>query len=323
MRCFLPALGCWCVAYAADAPKPAPSALDGLAEAAAAAEQQSQATLDGGSTIGLIPLSAPSAPRTIMQFAAGFFREEDAKLQPPLPVKVAGLAGVLPQLKTAGATHVIALSHEGAGDVEYVRFVALGDFTSAALASLEKAGLGRRDAEGAFELAAYVDGKEMSAGLNLPPLPVARLTQMARQLAAESDCTVDVVALASRDAARSFEDALKEAFTEEGEAAAKTELPSKARQLSAQLPELRTMGASHLIVTAFQNRRGADVVLVVAKGIRDADSQAKVTARFGAHAAADGSLILARWVDGEEKGGAEAPSAAKAEAPPVRRGKFR
>lgn len=323
MRRAILVLGFCHAAIGAESPKTAGSTLDGLASVALAAEEQKQASLDGGSTIGFIPLASPSAARSVAQFAAGFFREEDAKIQPPLPSKVVGLGGLLPQLKAAGATHVIALSHDEGGEADYVRFLALGDFSAATFAAAEKAGWGRRHAEGALELAAYKDGKELGAAATLPALPIVRLAQMARQLAAETDCSVDIIALASPEAARSFDEALREAFAEEGETPAKVELPAKARQLAGQLAELKALGATHVVVTAFQNRRGSDVVLVVAKGFRDAETSAKAQARLGARLAPDGSLTLARWIDGEERGIADAAGAAKNEPASGKRAKFR
>lgn len=308
---------------AAEATKPLVSPLDGLAEAAKATEDEKQAALDGGSTIGFIPLSSATAAKTLGQYLTGFFRDEDAKGPTEIPKKAQRLVALLPELKAAGATHLIAMSHEGAGEAEYVRFLAIGSFTSASVAKLEAAGLGRRTADGSLDLVAFKDGDELTSATALPPLPIVRLTQMAHQLAAETDCAVDIIPLASKDAVASYDEALREAFVEEGQPLDKAEVPAHAIKLAAGFPALKTLGASHIIVTAFQNAKGADIVLVVAKGEFTEEAQAKAKALLGVRMSSDSTLVLARWVDGEERGGAEVAPAlgAKTERPMLERRK--
>jgi hypothetical protein len=305
----------------AEPAKPAPSPLDGIAEAAQATEEQKQAVLDGGSTIGLIPVNSATAARTLNQYLQGFFRDEDAKGPVEVPKKAQAVVQLLPELKAAGASHLIAMSHE-AGEVEYLRFLAVGNFTPASVAKLESAGLGKLGADGAFEIIAFKDAEEIPAGTRLPALPIARLSAMAKQLASETDCCVDIVALASKDAATSYEDALKEAFAEEGQSLAQAEVPARARQLAAAFPALKSVGAAHVIVTAFQNQRGSDIVLVVAKGQFTPEVQAKAKAAWGAINANETTIVLGRWVDGEEKG-AGAAATAPAPAPKLERPFFR
>ncbi len=306
---------------AADASKAPASPLDGLADAAKTAEDEKQAALDGGSTIGFIPVGSTTAARTLGQYLVGFFRDEDPKAPVVVPKKAQQVVTLLPELKAAGATHLIAMAHEGAGEVEYVRFLAIGDFTPASVAKLEAAGWGRRTAEGSFDLVAFKDGEELPASVTLPALPVARLTQMAQQLASETDCAVDIVSLAAKDAVASYEEALKEAFVEDGQPLDKAEVPARARQFGASFASLKAMGASHIVVTAFQNLRGADIVLVVAKGQFNEEAQGKAKATLGVRMATENTLVLARWVDGEEKGAAEAQgqTAGKSEHPMLER----
>lgn len=294
---------------AADATKAPASPLDGLADAAKATEEEKQAALDGGSTIGFIPVNSTTAAKTLGQYLVGFFRDEDSKGPVIVPKKAQQVVTLLPELKAAGATHLIAMCHEGAGDVEYVRFLAIGSFTPAALAKLEAAGMGKRTADGSFDLVAFKDGEELPTSVTLPPLPVARLTQMAQQLATETDCAVDIISLAAKDAAASYDEALREAFVEEGQPLEKAEVPAHAQKLAATFPTLKAIGGSHVIVTAFQNAKGADIVLVVAKGQFNEEAQGKAKATLGVRLASENTLVLARWVDGEEKGSAEAQAA--------------
>jgi len=292
--------------FAAEPAKPAASPLDGIAEVAKDSEEAQQATLDGGSTIGFIPLGSPIAAKTLGQYLAGFFRDEDAKGPTEIPKKAQRIVQLLPELKAAGATHLIALSHEGTGGTEYIRFLAIGSLSPEAAAKLEPAGWGKPRVDGSWDLAAFKDGEELPAGTPLPPLPIVRLSQMAKQLAAEADCAVDIVPLAAKEAVASYEEAVREAFAEEGQPLDKVELPAHARQVAALFPALNAMGASHVVVTAFQNPRGADIVLVVAKGVFAPEAQAKAKTTLGVRAATETTLVLGRWVDGEEKGVGEA-----------------
>jgi hypothetical protein len=294
---------------AADATKAPASPLDGLADAAKATEEEKQAALDGGSTIGFIPVNSPTAAKTLGQYLAGFFRDDDSQGPVVVPKKVQYLVTLLPELKVAGATHLIAMCHQGAGDVEYVRFLAIGNFTPASLAKLEAVSLGRRTADGSFDLVAFKDGEELPAAVPLPALPVARLAQMAQQLASETDCAVDIIPLASKDAVVSYDEALREAFVEDGQPLDKAEVPPRALKLATTFPALKAIGGSHVIVTAFQNTKGADIVLVVAKGQFTEEAQGKAKATLGVRMASENTLVLARWVDGEEKGSTEAQAA--------------
>lgn len=284
-------------------PAPAAGALDGLAEAARDAADPREAVLDGGSTIGLIPLGSATAARTLHLYLEGFFRDDDAKGAPVvIPAKAARCLERLADYRAAGATHLILLYHDGAGEVEYVRLLLVGRFTADTLARLEAAGLGRRGAEGSFELAAYKDAEEVPADAKLPALPVARLAQMANQLASETDCAVDIVALARKDAAESYLEAVKEAFAEEGQAPAQAVVPARAAQVPGAFPFLRAQGATHVVVTAFQNLKGADIVLVVAKGAFSPEALAKLRATYNPRVSNETTVVLQRWVDGEEKG---------------------
>jgi hypothetical protein len=312
----------WSLVVAAAEPAKAPnSPLDGLAEAAKSTDDEKQAAVDGGSTIGFIPVGSPTAAKSLGQYLVGFFRDEDSKGPVVVPKKALQVVNLLPELKAAGATHLIAMSHEGAGEVEYVRLLAIGNFTSVSVAKLEAAGLGKRTAEGSFDLVAFKDGDELAPSVVLPALPIPRLTQMAQQLAAEVDCSVDIIPLASKDAVASYEEALKEAFVEDGQPLDKADVPPHAQKLSAGFPTLKAMGATHVVVTTFQNAKGADIVLVVAKGQFTEETQAKAKATMGLRVATENTLVLARWVDGEEKGAAEAQpaSAGKSEHPMLER----
>jgi hypothetical protein len=281
-----------------------------LPEVARDASDPREAILDGGSTIGLIPLGSPTAARSLRQYLEGFFRDEDARGSPVLiPSKAARCLERLADYRGAGATHLILLYHDGVGDVEYVRLLLVGRFNEDGLARLEAAGLGHRGAEGAFELCAFKDGAEVPGDVKLPALPVARLTQMVQQLAAESDCAVDFVALARKDAAESYLEAVKEAFAEEGQAPEQAVVPSRALQVPGAFAFLRAQGATHVVVTAFQNQRGADIVLIVAKGVFGPEALAKLRATYSPRVSNETTVVLQRWVDGEEKG---APAATPA-----------
>jgi hypothetical protein len=293
---------------AADQAKPVASPLDGLADAAKATEEEKQAALDGGSTIGFIPVSSTTAAKTLGLYLTGFFRDEDSKGPVIIPKKAQQVVSLLPELKAAGATHLIAMSHEGAGDVEYVRFLAVGKFTTASVAKLTAAGLGKLTPDGSFDLVAFKDGGELGPSVTLPALPVARLAQMAQQLAAETDCAVDIIPLASKDALTSYDEAIREAFVEEGQPLAKADIPAHALKIPTSFSTLKSMGATHVIVTAFQNIKGADIVLVVAKGQFTEEAQAKAKTTLSARLTSESTLVLARWVDGEEKGTTEAQS---------------
>lgn len=293
---------------AADQAKPVASPLDGLADAAKTTEEEKQAALDGGSTIGFIPINSTTAAKTLGLYLVGFFRDEDSKGPVIVPKKALQVVNLLPELKAAGATHLIAMSHEGAGDVEYVRFLAIGKFTSASVAKLVAAGLGKLTPDGSFELVAFKDGDELGPSVTLPALPITRIVQMAQQLAAETDCAVDIIRLASKDALTNYDAAIREAFVEEGQALSKADVPAHALKIPASFATLKAMGATHVIVTAFQNTKGADIVLVVAKGQFAEDAQAKAKTTLGVRNANESNLVLARWVDGEEKGTAEAQS---------------
>jgi len=305
---------------AAEQAKPLASPLDGLADAAKATEEEKQAALDGGSTIGFIPVNSTTAAKTLGLYLTGFFRDEDSKGPVIIPKKAQQVVSLLPELKAAGATHLIAMSHEGAGDVEYVRFLAVGKFTTASVAKLTAAGLGKLTPDGSFDLVAFKDGDELGPSVTLPALPVARLTQMAQQLASETDCAVDIIPLASKDALTSYDEAIREAFVEEGQALAKADIPAYALKIPASFSALKSMGATHVIVTAFQNTKGADIVLVVAKGQFTGEAQAKAKTTLSARLTSESTVVLARWVDGEEKGTTEAQSTstAKTERPAER-----
>jgi len=305
---------------AADQAKPLASPLDGLADAAKATDEEKQAALDGGSTIGFIPVNSATAAKTLNLYLIGFFRDEDSKGPVIVPKKAQQVVNLLPELKAAGASHLIALSHEGANDVEYVRFLAIGKFTAASVAKLVAAGVGKLTPDGSFDMVAFKDGEELGASVTLPALPIARIAQMAQQLAVETDCAVDIIPLASKDALASYEEAIREAFVEEGQALEKAEVPGHAQKIPASFPVLKAMGATHVIVTAFQNIKGTDIVLVVAKGQFSEETQAKAKTTLSARMTSESTLVLARWVDGEEKGAAEAqsPSTAKSERPAER-----
>ena len=283
---------------------------EALPEVARDSADPRDAILDGGSTVGLIPLGSSTAARSLRQYLEGFFRDEDARGAPvAIPPKAARCLERLADFRSAGATHLVLLYHDGIGDAGFVRLLLIGRFTDEGLARLEAAGLGRRGAEGSFELCAFNEGAEVPGDAKLPALPVARLTQMAYQLAAETDCAVDTVALARKDAAESYLEAVKEAFAEEGQAPEQAVVPSRASQVPGAFAFLRAQGATHVVVTAFQNQKGADVVLIVAKGAFGPEALAKLRATYSPRVSNETTVVLQRWVDGEEKG---APAATPA-----------
>jgi hypothetical protein len=70
-----------------------------------------------------------------------------------------------------------------------------------------------------------------------------------------------------------------------------------------------------VLVIAFQNAKGSDVVLLQAKGVFTPESQARAKAELNARNATETTITLARFVDGEERGAGEpgAPGEKKAE----------
>ncbi len=297
---------------------PAAGALEGLASAARDASDPRDAILDGGSTIGMIPLGSPTAARNLHLYLEGFFRDDEANRSPVIiPPQAARCLERLADYRAAGATHLILLYHDGAGEVEYVRLLLVGLFTEDGLTKLEAAGLGRRGVDGSFELAAFKDAEEVAADAKLPVLPIARLTQMANQLASETDCAVDIIALARKDAAECYLEAVKEAFAEEGQLPAQALIPARASQVPAAFPFLRNQGATQVVVTAFQNLKGSDVVLVVAKGSFSPEALAKLRATYNPRVSNETTIVLQRWVDGEEKGGTASAPASPASKPAV------
>ncbi len=287
---------------AADTPAIAakPSILDGITESA----QASEAILDGGSTIGLIPLSNANAGKILTQYLQGFFQDDTARSETKLPASALNAIAHLNDFRVAGATHIIALYHDGGGETEFVRLAAIGAMTPATMSKLEAAGLGRAGVEGSFDVLAFKDAKEIPANPPLPALPIGRLSLMAGQLAKESDCNVDIIPLSRKDAVESYNDALKEAFSDDGQSSEAIVIPARARQLAAAFPQLAQLGTSHLTVIAFQNPRGADVVLVVGKGNFSPENQAKAKTDLNALKVSETSLTLARFVDGDEPGAA-------------------
>ncbi len=291
---------------AADAPpQPTPliksGILDGITETAKASEQ----ILDGGSTIGLIPLSSANSGKILAQYLQGFFRDEAAKFETKIPASAANVISHLNELKAAGATHIIALYHDGGGETEYVRLVAIGAIAPAMISKLESAGLGRRGVDGSFDVLAFKDAQEIPLTSPLPTLPIGRISQMAGQLAKDTDCAVDIIPLSRKDAPDSYNEALVEAFTEDGQTPEKVIIPAHARQLPTNFPQLAKLGASHVLVIAFQNAKGADIVLILGKGSFSAENQAKAKTDLAARNATETTLTLARFVDGEERGASE------------------
>ena len=277
------------------------AALKGLTDAATASEEAKGATLDGGSTIGFIPLKSPTAAKTLQQYYQGFFRDDDTN--PPtieIPKKAQQLLGRMNDFKASGATHLIAIYHDTVEEEEYVRLLLIGNFTPAAYERLEAAGLGHRGENNSFNIISFKDGQEIEDTSKLPPLPVLRLTQMAGRLASESDCAVDIVPLARKDAIQSYEEALKEAFAEDGQLPQNAVVPARARQLEQTFGNLKSFGATHVIVTAFQNAKGADIVLVVANGNFSAESQAEAKKLYNLKITSETTLVMGRWVDGED-----------------------
>jgi hypothetical protein len=275
--------------------------LNGIAEAAQASEEAKQASLDGGSTIGFIPLTSPTAAKTLQQYYQGFFRDDDTN--PPtieVPKKAMEVLSHLADYKAAGATHLIAICHDNENEEEYVRLILIGNFKPAAYDRLEASGLGHRGEDNSFIITSFKDGKEISSDAKLPPLPIARLTQMAGRLASESDCAVDIIPLARKDAVQAYEDALKEAFAEDGQPPQMAVVPARARQLEQAFPTLKSFGATHIIVTSFQNLKGSDIVLVVANGSFTADAQAEAKKLYALKNASETTLVIGRWVDGDD-----------------------
>jgi hypothetical protein len=291
------------LAAAANPPSPLVQSglLDGITESAKASDE----ILDGGSCIGLIPIGSPTAQKILTQYFQGFFRDEAAKFPNKIPPSAEKSIARLNEIKGAGASHVIALYHDNGGETDFVRLTAIGNFTPAMLGRLEAAGLGRRGPEGSFDMLAFKDTAEVPLTSTLPPLPIARIAQMANQLAKDNDCAIDIVALKRKDANESYNEALLEAFTEEGQAPGTGAAPPKAKQISALFPQLIKMGASHVIVIAFQNPKGADIVVVLAKGTFSPESQARAKAELGARNSTESTITLARFVDGEERGAGE------------------
>ena len=307
MRIILPML--WsCLLAAAEpvvkapaSPPPGSGLLEGIAEAAKTADE----ALDGGSTIGLIPVGSPAAQKVLPQYFQGFFRDSAVSYPNKIPPSAEKAIARIGELKDSGATHVVALYHESGDESEFVRLIAIGNFSTTALAKLEAAGLGHRGPEGSFEILAFKDAKQLPATSSLPALPLARLALMAGQLAKENDCAVDIIPLRRNDAISAYNEALMEAFAEDGQAPGTATVPRRAGQLGASFPQLISLGASHAMVIAFQNAKGADIVLVLAKGAFTPENQAKAKAELGARNASDNTVTLARFVDGEERGTSE------------------
>lgn len=265
------------------------------------------ALLDRGSSMGFIPLASPAAARDLRLYLEGFFRDESAKGSVVIPRKALRCGEHLADFRAAGATHLVMLYHAGDAETEYLRILLLGPLTEEGMARLESAGLGRRGAAGSFELVAFKDDEEQAASVVLSPLPVARLAAFAQQVAAESSGSVDLIDLTSKDAPEHYLEALREAFAEEGQPPEKAEVPPRAQQVVAALPFLRAQGATQLVLTAHQNAKGADIVLIVAKGAFSAEAQARLRATYNPRVLDDGSVLLQRWVDGEDRA-APAPS---------------
>jgi len=92
----------------------------------------------------------------------------------------------------------------------------------------------------------------------------------------------------------------------------------RARQIEQAFPTLKTFGATHIIVTAFQNLKGSDIVLVVANGNFTADAQAEAKKLYNLKVTSETSLVMGRWVDGEDAlvNSTATPKAASAERRP-------
>ncbi len=305
----------WSCLLAAAEPSVNPPAKSGLLDSIAESAKASDEALDGGSTIGLIPVGSPAAQKVLTQYFQGFFRDNAVNYPNKIPPSSEKAIARIGELKGTGATHVVAVYHENGEESDFVRLIAIGDFPSTMLAKMEADGLGHRGTEGSFEILAFKDGKELPATAALPPLPVARISLMAAQLAKENDCAVDIIPLRRNDANGSYDEALREAFAEDGQAPGTATVPRRAGQLGASFPQLISLGASHAMVIAFQNAKGADIVLVLAKGAFTPENQAKAKAELGARNASDNTVTLARFVDGEERGAGEpgAPGEKKAE----------
>jgi len=284
----------------APGPQPSPLVKSGLLDGVVDSTKASDEVLDGGSSIGLIPIASPSAQKILTQYFQGFFRDDAAKFPNRIPPSAEKAIARINEIKGAGATHLVALFHDSGGETEYVRLTAIGNFSADMLTRLESAGLGRRGHEGSFDMLAFKDAKEVSLASGLPTLPIQRISQMAVQLAKDTDCSVEIVPLSRKDAAESFNEALLDAFTEEGQPAAQAVVPARARQLAGVFPQLSKLGASHVMVIAFQNPKGADIALILAKGAFAPENQAKAKAELGARNTTETTLTLARFVDGEE-----------------------
>ena len=272
-----------------------------IAPGRAAAVDARDAVLDRGSSLGFIPLSSPAAGRDLRLYLEGFFRDEAAKGPVVIPRKALQCGEHLAEFRAAGATHILLVYHSGDADAEHLRILLLGSLTEEGMARLESAGLGHRGSAGSFELLAYKDDEEQGGSTPLASLPIARLTTLALQIAAESSGSVDLIDLASKDAAENYLEALREAFAEEGQPPEKAAVPPRAQQVVGALPFLRAQGATQLVVTAHQNAKGADIVLIVAKGAFTAEAQARLRAVYNPRVMDEASVLLQRWVDGEDK----------------------
>lgn len=292
-----------CVLTAAEPAAPAPASA--AAKSATAAAKGHDEVLDGGSFIGLIPISSPAIQKILTQYFQGFFRDSAANFPNGIPPTAEKAIAMIGRLKDSGATHVFALYHEDGDENEFVRLVAIGDLPEQTLAKLEADGIGRRGQQGSFDLIAFKDAKELPLNAALPALPIARISQMASQLAKDNDCSIDLIALKRNDAPDAYHEALMEAFAEEGQAPGNATVPRRAGQIAAAFPKLIALGADQVLVIAFQNAKGSDVVLVLAKGTFTPEKQAQAKAELGARNATETTITLARFVDGEERGAGE------------------
>jgi hypothetical protein len=272
------------------------------AEPAPPSPESREDILDRGASLGFIPLASPAAGHDLGLYLEGFFRDDAGKVPAAIPAKARRLADHLTEYRAAGATHLVFVYQEDEAEAEHLRLLLLGDFGEDAQRRLEGAGLGRRGAAGSFELLACKDGEEAVGAASWPPLPIARLAALAEKVAPASSGSVDFIDLRRKDAPEACLEALREAFAEDGQPPEKADVPPRARQLVEAIPFLRTQGARQLVVTAHQNAKGADVVLVVAQGAFAPDVQVRLRAMFASHGTEDGVVVLRRWVDGEEKG---------------------
>ena len=203
-------------------------------------------------------------------------------------------------LQKSGASHVVIYYHEGKGDVEYVRVIALGAFSAKANKPAPD-DLIQQYGQGYATLGTWKDAEEVAVDAALPPLPIDKLTALARQLATTTDCSLDIIPLNQQAGVR-LDSALHDAFAEEGQAPASAVVPAGAIKLKDSLHFLPPLGATHLIVTSFQNARGADVVNVSAKGVFTAEAQAKAKILLAAKMVGETSVLLGHYIDGEEAG---------------------